>query len=324
MGKVVLNRQKHTDMLHPGQTTSTNSKSCTCHIVKGSIKMRCHLAAPCGSGCNEIAGNLTDQQRSMMKEGSKNLSHAAKMKEDYEKLLPNSESYVKRILTEEEKTKVHMLEDNFFTKFESTSLETNENMMESCGLLNMGVTTVKKLVSFIKLIDEFRNLSLEIQTSCLKAHLVCCVVWVAVAHYDAQTKSVIYQQKTPLHINILRGAFQLHLDLIERFSELCSDVAGKMTVDIPIQSIILCILIFNPEGENLKNCRHLSNIQDYYLILLKHYMESKYSFREGKELYIYFLQKVQDIKYVSGFLSEVAHKLDVKKIEPLMREVFNC
>ena len=80
--------------------------------------------------------------------------------------------------------------------------------------------------------------------------------------------------------------------------------------------------MFSPDEVDMLMCRHLSNIQDQYLFILKHYLESKSSFSSGKE-YAYLLQELQEVKVCSSKLLRVLHQIDTAKVQPLMLEVLN-
>lgn len=125
-----------------------------------------------------------------------------------------------------------------------------------------------------------------------------------------------------IHEDIVREAFSAHVDKVEKFINFCRSTQ-EFAKDIPLQAVLQLILVFSANGDNLVNHRHLSNLQDQYLILLKHYLESKFSFSEGKQIYISLLQKLQAVKSISENIFEVIHQIDPEKFEPLMVEVFN-
>ena len=319
MAKVEQNRQKHTCKVCLRKTGMFHAYKRR-NSSKAVFKRPCHHscmvseAEPCSSRKKESCTAVSQKVSEVCKDNPD---------ESLKENLKECHSDVKRNLSEDEKAKLLDLENAFFEKFASRTIEYSvETLSESHGLFNLATFTVKKLVSFIKSVEEFKSLPIDTKTACLKAHMLCSLVWMAISHYDGGSESIHYQNSLPLHVDLLREAFHDHKEKIEKFIELCKSTTEEITIDIPLKVIILCILVFNPAGEGLTNCRHLSNVQDIYLILLKHYLESKYTYGESKKFFVFLLGKLKDIRSADDSFSEIAQRIPVQKIEPLMREIF--
>ena len=318
MAKVVQNRQKHTCKV-------CSKKSGMFHAFKSGSRK----AGAKRLGCRSYNVSETETCSGRKKERSIAAScvtaeHSTdNVDKDVKEKIESCHSDVKRNLTEDEKAKVSDLEKAFLERYYKSSSEYSvENLSESYGLFNLGSTSVRKLVSFIKSVEEFKSLPIETQTACLKEHMCSCLVWIAISNYDVGSETIYFQGSLPLHVDFLRQVFQNHLNTVDMFIELCKSIAGKINIDTSIQAIFLCILVFNPAGEGLINRRHLSNVQDTYMILLKHYFESKYTYGESKKFFAYLLSKLKDIRLTDDRFNEIAQQIPVEKIEPLMREIF--
>ena len=318
MAKVVQNRQKRTCKVCSKKSGMFRA------YKKGSRK-----AGAKRSGCRSYNVSETEACSRRKKESSMAVSHVTaehhvdNVDKDVKEKIESCHSDVKRNLTEEEKTKISNLENAFSEKYDSRSMEYSvENLSESYGLLNLASISVRKLVGFIKSVEEFKSLPIETQTTCLKEHMLCCLVWSGACLFDVGSESIIFERSLPLHVDFLRQVFQDHLEKIEMYIKLCRSMAGEINIDTPVQALVMCILMFNAAGEGSTNCRRLSDVQDIYMILLKHYLESKYNFIEGKKLFIYLLGKLKDIRLTGDVISDMAQQIPVEKIEPLMREIF--
>ena len=227
----------------------------------------------------------------------------------------------RRTLTEAERNKLISLESSFIAHFLNGETS-NENPEEIPGLFNRAMLTVQKLVRFMKTVSEFRDLTVEDQTACLKANLVGCLIMIATGHYDVSQES-FHVQGIYVGADMLRGLLQSHLDVVEKLIELSTVIQVECKPDFQLQAVLQCLMVFNPETEELKHRLLLSNYQDNYLILLKHYLEERFSLREGKRLFIFLLQKLQDVKPMAFSFTEIANEVGPDKVQPLVVEVFN-
>lgn len=67
----------------------------------------------------------------------------------------------------------------------------------------------------------------------------------------------------------------------------------------------------------------MSSLQDQYIILLKHYFESCFSYEFAKEYYVSALDRLCDLKALSEEHASVLLQVNPVDIEPLMLEVLN-
>ena len=234
----------------------------------------------------------------------------------------SSSSDIKRVLLEEETVKILGLESNYCTAILNSQEQANENIQEIHGLVNMSMISVQSLVKFLKSVADFQNLTVEVQTACLKAHMCSCLILMAVCAYDTGTDCVITQGKS-IPMSFVKQAFSSFKEEAERLINLFKSMERKLIQKIPVRALLQLIVVFNPGGEDLVKRQHLSNIQDQYLILLKHYLESEYTFTENKKFYVHLLLQLQDIISLGSALVKSFQQLDPLRLHPLVMEVFN-
>ena len=177
-----------------------------------------------------------------------------------------------RILSEEEKVKLESLESNFLNSIINAEINTDVDLMALHGLTNLSIFNVKNFVKFIKMDDDFQTTALDTQTACLKAQILSCLVFLCVYLYDPTASSFI-TLGIPVHEDQVIQAFSSYGDCADHYTKLRRESQNELIKDPYILAILLMVLVFSPEGVNMLMHRHLSNIQDQYLIQLKHYFE---------------------------------------------------
>ena len=95
------------------------------------------------------------------------------------------------------------------------------------------------------------------------------------------------------------------------------------TVNLLLFSYLQAMIVFDPAGANISNRAHISTLQDRYLILLKHYLESIYSYEFAKEYYVSAMDRLCDLKVLSEEHAKILLQVNPVDVEPLMLEVLN-
>ena len=233
-----------------------------------------------------------------------------------------SHNRIKRVLTKEEVDKVLTMGKNYQEIIVNSRRSADEDLSEPHGLINMAVLAVEDFVKFLKSVPEFQNLSVVTQTTCLKAHMNSCLTLLAIAAYDCTTDCVVTHGKS-IPSDYVRYAFSSFGDWAEKLITMCKTMDRKLIGDLSVKVILVLLLVFNPGGKDLIDHQHLSNTQDQFLILLKHYLESEFSFKEYRKLYCRLLHQLQDIQASADMLVPHLQQLDPSKLQPLMAELFN-
>ena len=233
-------------------------------------------------------------------------------------------SRIQRVLTAEEEVKLEHIHENFlrYVVNSETVVDMDIDVSSLQGLINYSLYLVNDYVKFMKTIDEFRSLSMDTQTACLKAHLLSTSVLRSVYTFNPTSRTFDALGRSTHEVLVLE-AFSTHTDVAERFIKFCKDTQKEIPSDSKLHVILQMILVFSPDGDELLKRRHLSNIQDQYLILLKHYLESTLPFIDSSKMYGYLLQKIQEVKECSAAMLAVLHEINPATVEPLLQEVYD-
>ena len=143
----------------------------------------------------------------------------------------------------------------------NTNLETEypNSITEIDDIYNLAVIWAKKFLKYIKTIDDFKQLDMETQITMLKTSIRSCGMTVAAYTFDTEQNCFVLQD------------VRTSVDEFLRFFK-----------DPGLLSIFELVLIFCPAWDDLNQRKRLSDLQNKYLILLKHDLEAKYSFSMGK------------------------------------------
>lgn len=88
-------------------------------------------------------------------------------------------------------------------------------------------------------------------------------------------------------------------------------------------ALIQTITVFNPDGQNLESRQTISDIQDQFIQLLRHYLESEVSFMHSQLFFSNILQKISELKGLGEDHARILLQINSNKIEPLMLEILN-
>lgn len=188
-------------------------------------------------------------------------------------------------------------------------------------LVNNSEIAVRRLIKFVKELADFRTINQDDQIASLKACVLNSLLLRSVKFYCLERDAWI-TANGEIPSNILRkatGYTELHEAHVSYSRSLKKVVGDNCTV----YALLHIIVIFSPEGMNIKNRQALSDLQDKYNILLKHYLESEFSFAMAREYCPFLIQKVTELKTLSEEHAEVLLQANPMKIEPLMLEVLN-
>ncbi|KAL5017489.1 hypothetical protein ScPMuIL_007078 [Solemya velum] len=199
---------------------------------------------------------------------------------------------------------------------------TDENGYENVNdLVNNSEIAVRRLISFVKKLNDFRLLCQADQIAALKACILNTLLLRSVTFYHVEKDAWI----TPTGViptSILKSATGF-IELHDSHTKYCRSLKAVVKDDLHIMAMLQAIVIFNPDGQNIISRSTVSDIQDKYIILLKHYMESIWTFEYARDYYPFVLQKIAELKGLSEEHASVLLQVNPNKIEPLMLEVLN-
>ncbi len=188
-------------------------------------------------------------------------------------------------------------------------------------LVNQSSITVLRLIKFAKRLEEFVRLTQECQIGILKGTWIHILLVRSVSLYDSD-RDVWVTPRGDIPTEILKNAtgfVQLHDDHVSY----CKSIKMIIRDDLMIVVILLVIVLFSPEGPYVINREVVSNIQDKYLVLLKHYLESKYTYIRAAEMYPQLMSKLKELKELAEIHGKYLLDVNPSEIEPIMLEILD-
>ena len=188
-------------------------------------------------------------------------------------------------------------------------------------LINNSEVAVRRLITFFKHLEDFQKISHDDQIAALKACVLCSILLRSAYFFDAEksTWTTINGEVSSSVLKKSTGYGEIH-DIHTDFCRKMKELIGSDTVAF---ALIQLICSFNPEGKDIKCPAQVSNLQDKYIILLKHYLESEFSYSGGQTLFFKLMMMLLDMRRVADFHNEILLKANPREIAPLMLEVLD-
>ena len=239
---------------------------------------------------------------------------------------PPEDRSLYRILDEEEKSLISELAVSYESVMCSYVDEKEDPNSESTytdtnSMVNQCASAVVRLIKFSKTLFDFKTLAKEDQISTLKMCVVSSLLLRSVSFYDEINDGF----RTPtgvIRTSVLKQAVgdpTYH----DAYIAYCISLKSLVKDDYTILSIMETLLIFNAEAPDLMNRSSVSQLQDKYMLILKHQLEATYSYLHATKVMACILQKITELQVVADKHSEMLLQVDPKKIEPLLLEVLS-
>ena len=233
-----------------------------------------------------------------------------------------------RTLTEEEKQIIETLEKNFRTAVETPCKSDHDHCEIAAAVAHMdgiyntiAMTWAKMFLKFIKTVEDFRSLDIDTQIKSLKACIRCCLMIIAAYTYDTKENNlVLYDIK--ISLEEFKKTFTVYKETTEKLVSIFLGMQTEVFKDPSLMAIFEMVIVFYPAWDNVGQRTNMSNLQDKYHILLKHYLEAKYSFAKGKEYFALILKKFNFMKQVATERKEIIANMGADKLAPFAKELF--
>lgn len=231
-------------------------------------------------------------------------------------------SPVYRNLTEEENKLTHFLEVSFQTALETREALDFPDLVEINDFYNAAMVWFKMFLKFVKNIDDFKQLDIEAQISLLKANIRPCGMLISAFTFDSTGKSFVIQD-IKIGVNDILKGFAAYGETTERFIQITQSLQDEIFKDPCLIAILELVLVFSPAWEELNKRKSLSDLQDKYIILLKHYLEAKHSYSREKELFALVMGKLWAMKTVTDERRHIIQRIESDRLDPVAQELFH-
>ncbi len=246
----------------------------------------------------------------------------AKIPSSYESLNHNTE-FVRRLTREESAvlTELEQVYDLSFTVDLEPLVHIKQLDPSLNQLVNQSSITVLRIIKFAKRLEEFVRLPQECQIGILKGTWIHILLLRSVSLYDCE-RDVWVTPKGDIPTEILKNATG-YIHLHDSHVNYCKSLKSLVGDDLIIVIILLVTVLFSPEGPHVNVREVISNIQDKYLLLLKHYLESKYSFIHAADMYPSLMSKMKELKELAESHGKYLLDINPREIEPIMLEILD-
>ncbi|WAR22205.1 VDR-like protein [Mya arenaria] len=227
---------------------------------------------------------------------------------------------------------VSAMEYNLFKSASSIYLETmgelrsddkiHETDYKNCNdLINNSSEAVKKLVSFCKQMEDFQKVPQKEQLLLLKQCVFSAII-IRSAWFYSIDKDAWNTASGEISAKILKTLVSYN-QVYEQHTMFCRKVKTMFSDDPHLFSLVQLLCVFDPMCPNVQNKTAISNLHDKYLLLLRHYLEWKYSFKETPLMFREIVNLLVEIKDVVKVHNMIIVNSDPSQIEPLMLEILD-
>ncbi|KAK7500699.1 hypothetical protein BaRGS_00007943 [Batillaria attramentaria] len=240
-------------------------------------------------------------------------------------LLPSDPQFYRR-LTEEEKWTLN----DISTAYQATiatlhGAEVDPNPPKANPSLNELINstdeTVRQLIRFVGKVVDFQQMRKDDQVSCLKNSVMQSVLMRSACVYILE-KDVFLCSKGEVSTSFLKKAVN-NASVYSAHVNFCKSMKSIILNNYTLWALAQILALFNPCGAAIIDREMLSTLQDKYIILLKHYLESEFSFTFATEYLVAIQDMLSDLKMLGEAYTTIIFNVNPTEIEPLLLEVFN-
>lgn len=154
-----------------------------------------------------------------------------------------------------------------------------------------------KIVQFSKHIAEFRQVRKEDQIAMLKSSamqtlgIACCSVYV----HERDCWLSLRGDLTLTHLRKLTSDDPY----IQVGVEYCRSVKSLVKNDFTIYALIHCMILFDPRDAKIVDRQLANQTRDKFVIMLKHYLESQYSYLHADEYFVAIQDRVREMCHLA-------------------------
>ena len=188
-------------------------------------------------------------------------------------------------------------------------------------LVNQSSNTVLLLIKFAKRLEDFIKLPQDCQIRVLKGAVLHTLLLRSVSVYDVD-RDVWVTPRGEISTDILKSATGYN-NLHDEHVNFCKTFKSLIQDDVNLVMLLLVIVLFAPDVHPVIHREILSNLQDKYMVLLKHYLEMKYSYMTAASMFPQLLFKVKELKELAENHGKYLMDVNPHEIEPLMLEILD-
>ena len=128
-------------------------------------------------------------------------------------------------------------------------------------------------------------------------------------------------QKNSLNPDVIKKS--ISQDMYEKHMHFVKGLREMTRSDRIIMMLLFVIELFSPDRAGLLDTALVARGQEKYSAWLRAYLDAAGPVSEARQLYPRLLLTLRDVRSLGEESAMIASKLDVDKLDPLLREVFN-
>ncbi|XP_013392881.1 nuclear hormone receptor HR96 isoform X2 [Lingula anatina] len=238
-------------------------------------------------------------------------------------LPPEDATPTTRRLTDEELLLITSLQNLYSATLGYVVDEAVSQRNSLSNLVNMTGNIVRKLIKFAKKLQDFMSLSQDLQIVLLKGATMNCILLRSAAYYDVDKDAWITPHGEIPTLILKNVTSHTMMPLYEDHLYICRRLKEAAGNDVNLFVLLHVLSVFSPEYANVARRALISNIQDRYCVLMKHYIEATYSYSQAVSLYPTLLQRLSEIKQYSEKHGKILLHVNTSEIEPILLEIFD-
>ena len=179
---------------------------------------------------------------------------------------------------------------------------------------------MRQYVQFARVIPEFQSLSQGDQIAVLKAS--------ALQWYHIRTASYFIPERRAW-VNFFGAVAESELGSffgdahgVQQYADFCEGLKFVVKNDTTLYALMQALVLFDPRDANIENRVLVNNIKDKYMVLLKHHLESQFSFLHADRYLVEMMEQILDLQQLSQS-SMVFYKHFSSQFRPLVAEVLS-
>ncbi|KAK7110946.1 nuclear hormone receptor HR96-like [Littorina saxatilis] len=229
-------------------------------------------------------------------------------------------------LTSEEEAVITQLTVAFQEEFVPSRTSVEDALVVQLDTLSLKETMsvmgafAPKLIAFLKRTPDFRSLDVYDQQATLKANAMQSLVVLSAFLYSVD-RQAWFEYIGFVSVEAFARVLQ-NESVVKRMGDLCGRLKSALKEDHSLYMLLVCSIFFDPLTPNVSDRQSVNFFRDKYTLLLKHYLDSKFSYMFSSQ-YQAFLQDclAQSKTLAADMTTLLATWKDL--FEPLIVELLN-
>ncbi|XP_076466050.1 uncharacterized protein LOC143297522 isoform X2 [Babylonia areolata] len=196
----------------------------------------------------------------------------------------------------------------------SFGLQTVEHIFETSE------KNMRQLIDFVQRLGDFHLMREDDKISVLQASCMRSVIlrWTGLYVVERNSWLTRFGECSVSTACVIFG----HEDVIQDMAAFCRSMKIILKNDVTLFVLTHCLLLFDPREQTLVDRQLINSFRDKYLILLKHYLESEYSFLFSDRYLQALMDKIIEIRHVADKCLRVMKHFQ-EYIPPLTKQLLN-